>query len=350
VAVIHAVYLRLRGPFRVGERGVGMEGALATVPSDTLFSALTMAVRLSDGAADTARWLEPFRAGAPPFLLSSTFPVVTDGDGRRWRCLPRPRLPLNRRGATDEGAAVAPKALKRLTWVGEDLFRRLIAGEAVFPDLQRGAIWDAEQVWWGAAAPPHPDDGPLWTRPEPVARVALDRASVRSQLFRSARVFYRSIGVLRAGLYVLVRFNDERWRERFERALFVLGELGIGSERSIGHGQFQIEGWEALTFADQGPYVVVLSFYAPTPSEHAAGVFREARVELSPRRGWVTSPEGAGWLRAQVTMVAPGSVVRRVGETLGQLVDVTPRDFTAHPVYRYGYALAVPCVDPATLE
>lgn len=351
--------LRLRGPVRVGERGVGMEGSTLTVPSDTLFSALCVAMRWQLGIGWLDEWLAAYRAGRPPLLLSSTFPYVAAGDGQdnagqTWLCFPRPRLRLVEQPSRDAaGSEHDHKRVKKVRWVGEALFRNIVAGNATRHDLADDAVWESEGVWWaGAERPPRPaEDPPLWHSPEPVPRVTLDRVSMRSNLFRTARVAFRAAGPLRAGLFFLVAWRDEQWREIFETSLRALGELGLGSERSVGFGQFELDDKapQSVTFPDNGSHAVVLSFYHPTEAE-IEHVLDDARIELASRRGWVTSPEGSGWRRATVRMLAPGSVVRRVNDPLGHLVDVTPVGFTAHRVYRYGYALAVPCVAPQQLE
>ncbi|MBI2322705.1 MAG: type III-A CRISPR-associated RAMP protein Csm4 [Chloroflexi bacterium] len=355
--------LRLRGPLRVGERGVGLEGSTPTVPSDTLFSALCMAMRWQLGVGWLEEWLAAYRDGRPPLLLSSTFPYVAavDGQGEEiketstWLCWPRPRLLLARDPSRKAGGdGPDHKRVKKIRWVGERLFRRILAGAPTLHELDDGAVWDPEGVWWPQADRPTPqrDDRPLWGSPEAVPRVALDRLSTRSNLFRTARMAYRAAGAFQAGLFFLVAWRDEQWREMFDASLLALSELGLGSERSVGYGQFELVDKEppSITFPDDGLHAVLLSSYHPTPEEVDRDVLDDAQIELHVRRGWVTSPEGSGWRRRSVHMLAPGSVVRRVGDPLGHLVDVTPPGFDAHPVYRCGYGLAVPCVAPQEVE
>ena len=58
---------------------------------------------------------------------------------------------------------------------------------------------------------------------------------------------------------------------------------------------------------------------------------------------------GVALRQSTVTMLAEGSALRAPAETLsdpvfGQVVDVTPDGYTAHRVYRYGYAFPWPAV------
>ena len=59
------------------------------------------------------------------------------------------------------------------------------------------------------------------------------------------------------------------------------------------------------------------------------------------RGGRVESPAGSGELKKQVRMVAEGSVVYAGAAPCGAAADVAPDGF-AHPVFRAGFALAIP--------
>ena len=65
---------------------VSVDPAAPTIPSDALFAALAAAWgRVQGRAAAEVAWWEPFRAGRPPFLLTSAFPY-----GGRVRFYPWP--------------------------------------------------------------------------------------------------------------------------------------------------------------------------------------------------------------------------------------------------------------------
>ena len=57
--------------------------------------------------------------------------------------------------------------------------------------------------------------------------------------------------------------------------------------------------------------------------------------------GRVDSPSGSGELKKQIQMVAEGSVLYADGAPLGAAADVAPDGFP-HPVFRAGFALAIP--------
>jgi hypothetical protein len=64
---------------------------------------------------------------------------------------------------------------------------------------------------------------------------------------------------------------------------------------------------------------------------------------------------GVALRQSTITMMAEGSALRAHPLTLtdpvfGQLVDVTPDGYTAHRVYRYGYAFPWPATLPVDDE
>ncbi len=332
-------FLRFRGPLHVAERGVGIEETAEFVHSDTLFSALCSVIRLGWGESELQRWLAPFRAGDPPLLLSSAFPFAGSV-----RFLPKPHLALPTPPPED-----ARKRLRQTRWVSLGLFRALLDGQVPDDAFAPAAFLPEVAAWLLPSerrALPRSftrDGQPLWVR-DVVPRVAIDRVTNASQVFRSGRLRFGP----ESGLFVLVDWRDANWRPLLETALAELGQLGLGGLRSTGHGQFTWELAEEIAFPEPATSRgrVTLSLYAPARSELAAGVLGPlARYDLVVRGGWIASPDGASYRRRELRMISEGSVVAPPPGTavLGQLVDVTPAVMrTVHPVYRYGYAFTVP--------
>ena len=83
----------------------------------------------------------------------------------------------------------------------------------------------------------------------------------------------------------------------------------------------------------------LLSLFSPS----AADVIEWSRgnYSLIERGGRIESPAGSGALKKQVQMVAEGSVLYAGGALRGAAPDVAPDGF-AHPVFRAGFAVAIP--------
>ena len=83
----------------------------------------------------------------------------------------------------------------------------------------------------------------------------------------------------------------------------------------------------------------LLSLFTPAPGD-AVDWGRGSYTVLA-RGGRIDSPSGNGELKKQIQMVAEGSVLYANGVPLGAAADVAPDGF-AHPVFRAGFALAIP--------
>jgi hypothetical protein len=78
-----------------------------------------------------------------------------------------------------------------------------------------------------------------------------------------------------------------------------------------------------------------------TPAAGDAVDWARGSYTVLARGGRIDSPSGSGELKKQIQMVAEGSVLYADGVPLGAAADVAPDGF-AHPVFRAGFALAIP--------
>jgi len=358
-----------RAAFHFGQRGVGVEGTQVFCHADTLFSALCLTMRELDPGGSTALTglLERFprqghSTGPPPFRLTSAFPYAGDV-----LFFPKPLAPgkLTQETSQDHG-----KTLKEVEFVSQGIFTAWLNNEALDGYLKEdenflhgGDLWVMPAERQTLEAFRNEDTGQiqLW-KSDPVPRVTVDRVTSRSAVYQAGRVRYRRVKLekdseLRAGLWVLVdRLGDEQvgW---LTNLFTVLGDSGIGGERSAGYGQFDLEGpTDFAGFGIQGrdERWLTLAPYHPRPDEVGAdGVLGEdCAYKLLIRRGWVASPEGMSFRRPLVRMLGEGSVLHHpvagARENYGDLADATPEVMdpaegnTGHKVWRYGIAFPVP--------
>jgi len=285
-------YLEARTPFHLGVRGVGIEATLVFCHADTLFSALCHTLREVCGPSKLERFLATY-PHEPALVLSSAYPYAALSEafdaGQVLRLYPRPNEPPP--AFPDDPKQ--RKAVKRIAWLSESLWGAWLQGgipqaccEAKNEPVrlvQGGRVWltpeEAAQVGerlWAL------DDAP---------RVTIDRASSASAVYQVGRVSFMP----RGGLWFLVHCRDE-WREDIRRALMVLGDAGLGGERSVGHGQFRSHGPCALdsplAAPSAGGRLVTLSPYYPTEDELAKVIGGDdVSYRLIARRGWMSSPE-----------------------------------------------------------
>ena len=150
-----------------------------------------------------------------------------------------------------------------------------------------------------------------------------------------------------AGLFCMFNANEEN--EELVKRLFVrLGECGIGSDRSVGGGMFEVE-FDTITLPDvaDANAVMLLSQYIPTKDEHAQIAFGDSRYELSRRGGYMAGSNNASLahlIKQAVYMFNTASVLKMPLASKGKVVDLAPvwNSEEMHPVYRSGRCLALP--------
>jgi len=329
-------------PFHIGERGVGLEETSISVHSDTLFGAICWSWRLLFGEKDLIELLNLFKEGRPPFLISSTFPFICD-----IMTLPKPLKGL--------GSAGLDKKVRRAPLVTQSIFQSLVGGKALLPgeyDIINGdpgnIIAKPEEASrikeimnpaeknkksTGSAT------GTAWTVGE-APRVTLDRDTRRSGIYYAGDVRFMK----GSGLYFLVDFRDEKYESRLNGALRLLGDEGLGGERSSGRGLFSLdvisEKENASIGSDGGDDAVLLSLYRPRKED--ASTLQSSTYSLIARRGWTA---GKSDLRKKsVRMLTEGSVIPfEKDRILGSMENVSGEGTEkAKQIISYGLAFQVP--------
>jgi CRISPR type III-A-associated RAMP protein Csm4 len=153
-----------------------------------------------------------------------------------------------------------------------------------------------------------------------------------------------------AGLWAIATFeNDEaeaKWKAPLTAALRLLADSGFGGERSRGWGRSEMpeitEGdLSKLLFAtpETSEAHWLLSLFHPSSEDQVD--WNQGDYSLETRRGRIESDSSHGDPKKPSRMVAEGSVLVSPTILKGSSPDVAPEGF-AHPVYRSGFALALP--------
>jgi CRISPR type III-A-associated RAMP protein Csm4 len=319
------VKLRPTSPWRVGERAGDRERVDVVYHSDSLYSAVTHAMH-SLGWLD--EWLDATAraAGEPAVRFSSLFPFV----GKTRLVSP-------------------PKTL----WPPGNIGKLYLQGAKLIPlDVVRGGV--VEESRWqvdGESECLVPMGGSAPFRVSLRAAAAVDRVTGATEAHRTACLEFGS----NAGWWGVFEASTPDWEARVKSALRLLADSGFGGERSRGwgraaepafsdashlFGRSQSSGNPASGNPGSGNkdgMWWLLSLYSPHESDGVDWSHGEYSAQV--RGGWTDSVAGAG-PKKQVRMITEGSVLS-AGALRGQVVDVAPDGFP-HPVYRSGFALAVP--------
>ena len=307
------VRLRPAGPWRVGHHAGDRERVDAIYHSDALFSAITHAMRVF-GWLD--EWLDAtVRADSPAVRFSSLFPFIG-----KTRLITPPKSawpPANPGKLYLQGMKLVPLEIARGGVVDEARWTPDGASECLIPQ--------------GSASPFH-----VSLR----SAAAVDRLTGAVEPHRTACLEFAS----NAGFWGLFDAANGLWEGRVKSAFRLLADSGFGGERSRGWGRAGEPSFSTASalFPDRTANGAwwLLSLYSP--HENDAVDWSKGDYSAVVRGGWTDSPSGAGQKKS-VRMIEEGSVLSAEA-VRGQAVDVAPDGF-AHPVYRNGFALAVPLPD-----
>lgn len=306
-----------KAPFHIGMKEGGIEHTLHYIPSDTLFSAFCNVYRLVFGNARLEELLKVFQKN-PPFLFSSVFPAAWD----------MPLFPVPKHVDFQRYVDEPDKRLKRVEYVSADIFRKILNDEDV-TIRQEDIVQDGKVILPGFSDVSSERYDRVWEERE-MPRVRLDRMTSVSEIYYFGEVIFHG------GLHFLIQMRDDTYLNELETVLRVLGDEGIGGDRTYGKGLFTIKGFDTITFdgSDDAEWYVTLSLTNPCREEinGLTGFFG-----FSDRGGWVCSQDERNRRRNVVKMFSEGSVFNK--KIVGRLVNVGEGK---HSFFRYGYSFLLP--------
>ncbi|BCB96601.1 type III-A CRISPR-associated RAMP protein Csm4 [Dissulfurispira thermophila] len=322
---VYLFKLRFRGPVHFGDTGIDLENVQETVSSDTLFSALMNTISIYYERNEAEDLIEKF-INNPPFIFTSLF-VYHKG----LYFLPKP---MDDTFISEDTKRLKGKELKKLKWLEISDFLNWHS-QSNLTDKDISNMQQKQSLYTDAFV--------REIRP----RVVLDRITQQSSIYHCGYIYFKK----NAGLYGLVAFSDKGFIEKFKNILYLLGQTGIGGERTYGCGTFKIESFEPVdsTFnmilhTNTDKYTI-LSLYHPAQDERQNLRNNLLSYDIIRKKGWITTGRKALTLkRKSVGFITEGSVSK--GPLKGCLVDITPDnpppDTLSHRVYRYGYAFTAP--------
>lgn len=312
-------------PWRFGAESGAPDQSGSIYHSDTLYSALCSAF-LQLGQLDD--WLET-TAQSPAIRLSSCFPFLGE-----ILFVPPPRTlwpPAHSSKVRWKGARFVPLSVVQGLLDGE-----LPSEDGWIIDGLSGCLLPVGRG--GTAA------GPFRLVPRTSAPV--DRITGRSAGSNSTVVAQFASN---AGLWFAASFAtpeiESTWSPRLEGALRLLADSGFGGLRSRGFGRCSPPGFTRgelssllVRVSGEARASWLLSLYTPADGETID--WARGNYETVTRGGRVESAAGWGTPKKGIRMVREGSVLA-AAQLTGSARNVAPDGFP-HPVYRAGYALAIP--------
>ena len=293
---------------------------LSTFPklhSDTLFGAITSAINeLYPDLID--EMINEFEAGRPPFLISSTFPIIYNND-EKIRFYPKLIMDSD---LSDIDSKII-KDYKKVDYIEEKLFNALINGEITEKELLEN--YNKYNRFSN-----------LLISQEIVVDIGfgeniLPNNSV-NRLIHETKIFYtQGDSYKNIGLYFIVQIFDEKYRNIIKAMLKFLKDRGFGRDISTGKGHFDYEIDENIVFKDYSDenMFVTLSRYIPLDDE-LKRINEYSYYEISSKRG----RDKSGEIRKQVRFFKEGSIFPNYQVTYGSIV----KSGEVNPAVEYGYA------------
>lgn len=310
-------------PMHIGLGRDSYDVSASTLHSDTLTAALASVRAMHGNDGDLELFLDSF-------ALSSAFPYYGDT-----LFLPKPAGRLN---VDVEGMELKDyrKLLKKVAYIASPLWNKIIANERiVIAREQLQGLYMLEK--------PNNEFKP------PMVSMINHRVQVlrmdggRTEPFAFEWTFFRE----KCGLYCLLDASGDMASE-VESLFNELGEQGVGSDRNVGGGHFEIDATSSLDLPDvaDANATMLLSMYIPTEQEMPQLNVETSRYQLMKRGGYIagSSIDNLRHMRKNtIHMFIAGTVFKCVESLVGKVVDLRPawKDGDLHPVYRSGRAFSI---------
>jgi CRISPR-associated protein Csm4 len=315
-------------PLHLCAASEGYEKTYHYLHSDTLFSAVlaNWFHFYSDNQDDLIKNLS--------FSISSAFPFHKED-----YYFPKPFFELSLIFENmDEKIA---KKLRKVKFFEKGLFEKVIKNEAV--DIRNVHFSQS-----GDLASLKSSVSDFFIERE-ISRNLIDRVTGATEIFYFSEIVFKK----NSGLFFLADFNDEIIKKKFTAVLRFLGDEGIGSDRHVGKGLFEVEIKNDFTLnqPESSDSILNLSLYCPTPREIENKLLDGSAYDIIKRSGWITAP-GYGSLRKKsFNMFLEGSVFSCLKkEDYGNIPIVLEKQKNLIPfnVYRSGKGFMIKCIHGET--
>jgi len=329
-------------PLHIGKGRLDYGSSETFIHSDSLYAAIAQAWA-ELGHED---WISQQADQSWGFVCSSLFPFQPRANGFSFY-FPKPFSPITER--TSEGNPQEAKSWKKLEWLDQESFQKIIAGHK---------LTSTEFIKSGCYQTENPNE---WVaQQEKATSPFLSEIQSRNQVgqegedtkpFYTERIRFAPGG----GLFGLFQFEDSTTQSRVELALKYLASSGLGTDRNVGNGQFNLSEAEPIPFKlpeGANTYGLSLSLLLPEDKEQFAVLFSDAKsgYDIKRRGGWISQPH-LSLRKKQVWMVKEGAVLcfsdkNVLSSGIGATIDLAPSELQKQnrKVWRKGTALVVPII------
>lgn len=326
------VKMRFRGNLHLGEISNLMTYTSDIIHCDTLFSAIINVYSLIFGLDKTNLFLENVIANPDFFRISSAFFYYNDG-AKDVLLVPKP-LGIsisNSNDSNDSNNSYDYKRFKKLKFIPLDFLLngdlKLLFNFLDILDIKKSNMektnMDKRSI----------EKKSVLYKEEERPRVSIDRVTNSSNIYYISSIsFPEGVGMW---FFMIV---DNAVLEEIKTVIRVLGDEGIGGERTYGFGLFEpsFENYSIPDYDSNKYYNTSLSLVNPSQDE----VNMVKYYSIITRKGYIYSAYINDVRYGSINVFSEGSVFS--DKVNGRILDVTPDFFTKHRVFKYYRAFCIP--------
>lgn len=325
---VFAIKMNFLDALHIGRGADELDKTATTYGSDALKSAL-----FAIGLPYYPDWVKKSQSFFEGFRISSAFPYCDDTF-----LLPKPvRMKFIFSGTDEMGEA---KKAKKISYIALGLFEKWTQKPDEKITVNEAQVGDSsflfEQGQKGRRF--------IYTTVQQRVAVSPDGSS-DSKPFYFERMFFAE----NSGLYFLIEFLNEDLKPQLLHALQLLGDAGIGTDRTVGNGQFSAGPLQPINLpnANRQNLQMALGLYLPTREEIAVIDLEKSAWGLIKRGGYMAaaSEENHRSLRKNsIYFFSEGSAFNSSKQLKGKIVNLRPQNFmdnTLHPIWRCGMPLFI---------
>lgn len=328
--------LHFTAPIHIGDERNDYGSSQKYLHSDSLFAALTSVLASVGYAIPTD--------GDLGFQITSLFPFYQKSkDDKAVFFFPK----LKKQSVSPPKFQDIAKQIKKVEWIDLVSFTSLINGENylyVDPELTKKCLksnfFTKEDL---------PQDGFIQLEVAPrvqVPRYGVEGSATDAEPFYMERVFFKDY----SGLFLMATGNN---LDLLDKAIHILKNEGIGTDRTIGQGFFELEPDTIEISHPESDTISNLSLFCPESKEQLGEMLLEngentIAYDFKKRGGWITTSPFNTFRKNSVYMFIEGSIFhlhKKTGVlTKGAIVDLKPGSVNGlhHSVFRSGKAIFIP--------
>ncbi len=329
--------LRFTTPLHIGDERADYGTSLQTIHSDTLYAAMT-SVLAKIGYKIPSN-------GDFGFSISSLFPYY-EKDNKPVCFLPKLKLQTIPAKELQNDA----KKIKKIEWLDVEFFNKMINGEKLFDKsfdvslLENGKFLTKQNIFKDFISK---EVNPRVKVPR---QYVMDGEKQDSEPFYMERLYFKE----QSGMYFMAVGDDDKLKI-IDLALKILKDEGIGTDRTIGNGFFEVETGFIELDLPKSNKVSNLSLFLPKNQKQIDELLigDDIAYNFQKRGGWITDSGLNTFRKNTVQMFSEASVFslnNSISETnvMGKIVDLKPKldydhlNVKPHPIWRSGKALFIP--------